>query len=124
MTQLENAKSTAAFMNEHPQGSLEDWNATAEVHGMVRFDYSDDTWYRNEEYVVCRKNDKYDVESIDRYEVERKTVWRVLVDGDPVSDWMDGLGSALECAASHVHTLEGKGVAEPAVSFEKKHVII
>lgn len=123
MTQLENAKLVAAFMNEHPEGSLEDWNAAAEEHGMVRFDYSDDVWYRNEEYVVCRKDGRYGIESIDRYEVERKTVWRVLVDGSPVSDWMDGLGSALESAAAHIHTLEEKGIAEPAVSFEKKQII-
>lgn len=89
MTQLENAKLVAAFMNEHPEGRLEDWNAAAEEHGMVRFDYSDDVWYRNEEYVVCRKDGMYGIESIDRYEVERKTVWRVLVDGNRFpTGWM------------------------------------
>ena len=124
MTQLENAKAVAAFMTENPDGGLDAWNEVAAQRGLVPFEYSDDTWFRNEEYVVCRIGGKYDVESIDRYDVERKTVWRALLKGEPVSDWVDSLADALECAMTRVREVEKQEAIEnPDVSFEKKSVI-
>lgn len=125
MTQFENAKAVAAFMTENPDGGLDARNEVAAQHGLVPFEYSDDTWFRNEEYVVCRIGGKYEVESIDRYDVERKTVWRALLKGEPVSDWVDSLGDALECAMNHVRELEKtEAFEDPGVSFEKKTVIV
>lgn len=124
MTQLENAKAVAAFMNEHPEGGLDVRNEFAAQHGLVPFDYSDDDWYRNEEYVVSRCGGKYDVFDIDGYDVERKTVWRALLKGEPVSDWVDSLADALECAMNHVRELERtEAIEDPDVSFEKKRVV-
>lgn len=124
MTQFENAKAVAAFMNSNPDGGLDVWNETAAQYGLVPFDYSDDDWYRNDQYVVTRIGGKYDVESIDRYDVERKTVWRALLKGEPVSDWVDSLADALECAMTHVREVEKQeAIEDPDVSFEKKSVI-
>lgn len=124
MTQFENAKAVAAFMNSNPDGGLDVWNEMAAQYGLVPFDYSDDDWYRNDQYVVTRIGGKYDVESIDRYDVERKTVWRALLKGEPVSDWVDSLADALECAMNHVREMEKTEVFEdPDVSFEKKRVV-
>lgn len=69
MSQYENAKAVAAFMNANPDASLHDWNAFASSHGMVPFDYSDDDWYRNDDYVVSRVCDRYEVVTISRYDV-------------------------------------------------------
>lgn len=125
MTQLENAKAVAAFMTANPDAGLDAWNEYASEYGLVPFDHSDDDWYRNEEYVVSRCGGKYDVVSIDRYDVERKTVWRALLKGEPVSDWVDSLGDALECAMNHVREVEKtENVEDPGVSFEKKTVIV
>ena len=56
-------------MNANPDASLHDWNAFASSHGMVPFDYSDDDWYRNDDYVVSRVCDRYEVVTISRYDV-------------------------------------------------------
>lgn len=69
MSQYEDAKAVAAFMNDNPDAELGTWNAYAAIHNMVPFDYSDDDWYRNDEYVVSRLVDRYVVVSIDRYDI-------------------------------------------------------
>lgn len=69
MSQYENAKAVAAFMNANPDVTLDTWNAYAALHDMVPFDYSDDDWYRNEEYVVSRLVDRYVIVSIDHYDI-------------------------------------------------------
>lgn len=125
MTQLENAKAVAAFMTTNPEAGLDVWNRYATEHGLVPFDYSDDDWYRNEEYVVNRCGGKYEVVSLDRYDVERKTVWRALLKDEPVSDWVDSLGDALECAMTRVREIENQeAIEDPGVSFVKKTVIV
>lgn len=125
MTQYENAQAVAAYMNDNPDVELYVWNDFASQHEMEPFDYGDDVWYRNEEYVVSCLAGRYRVESIDRYDVKRKTLWRALVKGEPVSDWVDSLGSALECAMNHVKDVEHQEAFEdPDISFEKKSVVI
>lgn len=66
---FEAAKAVAAYMNEHPDC---DWSTLCQVateHHMRVFDYSDDTYFRNDEYVVFRASqDKYSFESIDHYD--------------------------------------------------------
>lgn len=64
----EAAKAVADFMNGNPDAGLEYWNKYASEHGMVPFDYSDDDWYRNDQYVVSRCCGKFEVVSIDRYD--------------------------------------------------------
>lgn len=125
MTQFDDAKAVAAFMNDNPDASLDIWNAFAAQHGMVPFDYSDDDWYRNDEYVVSHVFDRYKVFNIDGYDVEKKTVWRAMVKGEPVSEWVDSLSEALECAMNHIHSLEQQSpvVDDPDISFQKKRVI-
>lgn len=124
MTKLDHAKAVADFMNGNPDAGLEYWTRFAAEHGLVPFDYSDDDWYRNDQYVVTRTGGKCDVVSLDRYDVERKTVWRALLKGEPVSDWVDSLGDALECAMNHVREVEKtEKVEDPGISFEKRSVI-
>lgn len=125
MSQLENAKAVAAFMNANPDAELAIWNEFASARGMVPFHYSDDDWYRNEAYVVSNHCGQYAVFSIDGYDLERKTLWRALLKGEPVSDWVDSLSAALECAMTHVHQIEqSERLDDPDISFEKKQVII
>lgn len=69
MSSYENAKAVAAFMNANPDASLDTWNQFAFSHGMVSFDYGDDDWYRNDDYVVTRLCDRYDISCIDRYDI-------------------------------------------------------
>lgn len=67
---LEAANAVADFMNGNPDAGLEYWNKYASEHGMVPFDYSDDDWYRNDQYVVSSCCGKFEVVSIDHYDVD------------------------------------------------------
>ena len=122
MTNLEKAKAVAAYMNEHPEGSLEEWNAFAESQGMIKFEYSDDDWYRNEDYVVSRIAGKYDVNTIDRYDIERKTLWKVCLDGEPDTKWVNSLSEAIDRAKEIVLVKEKDGIEADLnhISFVKK----
>lgn len=66
---FEAAKAVAAYMNANPDY---DWSTLCHVaneHHMRVFDYSDDTYFRNDEYVVFRASqDRYSFESIDNYD--------------------------------------------------------
>jgi hypothetical protein len=70
ITDYENAKAVAKWCNEHPESSWDEWAAVATSHGMIQFtEYSDDTFFRNRSWVVCRWVNKIDIDTIEHYDL-------------------------------------------------------
>lgn len=105
-------------MNGNPDAGLEYWNKYAAENDMIPFDYSDETWYRNEQYVVVSFLGKYVVETIDRYEIVREKFYKAFVDGEPCSNWCRPLSAAIQGALEFVRKQEEKGLnVEPTNIF-------
>lgn len=123
MTTFEKASSVADYMNKHPESSIEEWDDYAKSQGMIRFDYSDDDWYRNEDYAIARVWSKFIVLSLDWYKsIKRINLWRVCIDGNPDDKWVNSLSEALNRAKEKISVMEKEGseINFNEVTFQKK----